>query len=145
MIKDPAKDFVLPIGTASDEVQISEKAQYKAHPVVFFPMIFKRNIRYQPRTCRVLGYVAHPHSKSRRPNPSGTARGQNTRNLHQQLRTIFYSFSQAQIDNSLKNFSLRLGSQTKVVNLLIPHMFMICDAQGADYFCGRPPTMDSLQ
>ena len=138
MIKDPTKDFVLPIGTASDEVEISSKANYKAHPVVFFPMILKRKIRYHHRTCRVLGYVACPHSKSKRPSPSGKDKGQNTRNLHLQLRTIFDGFSQAQIDDSLKNFSLRLGSQTKVVNLLIPHMLMICDAQGADYFCGRP-------
>jgi Plavaka transposase len=138
MIKDPNKDFVLPIGTASDAVHITDSGTYSSHPVVFFPMILKRQIRNHPRTSRLLRYLPQPYVKRNLAQPSGKAKGSATRNLHQCLSVIFRSFSRAQIDDSLKNFNLRLGSQKKVVNLLIPHMFMICDTQGADYFCARP-------
>jgi hypothetical protein len=139
LIKDPEKDFVLPIATAADEVFITEKGQYKSHPFVMFPLIFKRHIRHHPRSTRVLGYISHPFRKSNRSRPSGRSRGQECRNLHVQLKIILKTFSEAQVSKQLRNFKLRLGSQTKVVNLIIPTPFIICDVQGADYFVCRPP------
>ena len=50
---------------------------------------------------------------------------------------VLQSFRQAQQESALDNVELKLGNQSKLVNLKVPLAFIIGDIQGGDGICGR--------
>jgi hypothetical protein len=134
-VKDPAKDFLMPIIMACDETYLRKGGKASSWPLLFTTSILNQENRNLPIAWRTLGYIndlsliesaaeAREHSKELK-----------AERLHSIFRTILASLIKAQQAGALDDISLSLGDETKRVNLKVPVSFIIGDMQGGDKIC----------
>ena len=137
MVKDPSKDFLLPIIFAMDKTTISNSASMSVYPVMFTTTIFDCGTRNKAHAWHPLGYIPiekNYYSKAQWKKMDRVLKSQRENQLYE---IVLQSFKQAQKDGELDNVELRLGDQIKMVNLKVPLAFIIGDIQGGDGICGR--------
>ena len=135
LIKDPEKDFLLPICFACDETKLSKTGKTGCWPLLFTTTIFNQKLRNNASAWRPLGYVYDINivdSKQERAHQSNEYKGER---LQAVFRTLLESFIEAQNSGLLDNVTLTLGGQQRIVNLRIPVVFIIGDMQGGDKIC----------
>jgi hypothetical protein len=135
LIKDPEKDFLLPIVFACDETKLSKTGKTGCWPLLFTTTLFNQKLRNKASAWRPLGYVYDINivdSKQERAHQSNEYKGER---LHAVFRTLLESFIEAQNEGLLDNVTVTLGGQQRTVNLRIPVVFIIGDMQGGDKIC----------
>jgi hypothetical protein len=135
LIKDPEKDFLLPIVFACDETKLSKTGKTGCWPLLFTTTLFNQKLRNKASAWRPLGYVYDINivdSKQERAHQSNEYKGER---LHAVFRTLLESFIEAQNEGLLDNVTVTLGGQQRIVNLRIPVVFIIGDMQGGDKIC----------
>ena len=137
LVKDPNKDFLLPIIFAMDKTTISSTAGLHVYAIMFTTTLFKRSIRNQANAWQPLGYI--PIDRNHYSATQWTAMSSDLKSLQLNILfdTVLQSFRVAQKEGALSNVPLTLGDQTKLVNLKVPLAFIIGDIQGGDNICGR--------
>jgi hypothetical protein len=134
-VKDPAKDFMMPIIMACDETYLRKGSKASSWPLLFTTSILNQKMRNLPIAWRTLGYIndlsliesaaeAREHSKELK-----------AERLHSIFKTILASLIEAQQAGALDDIELTLGGESKKVNLKVPIMFIIGDMQGGDKIC----------
>src|SRR5688500_5247779 len=120
MIKDPQKDFLMPIIFAMDKTTISNSAHLHVYAVMFTTTIFNCKTRYQAHAWRPLGY-----SPIERNYYSGK-QWKNMKSIVKSVRaniffdTVVQTYQEAEKENRLSNIPLCLGNKTENVNLKVP-------------------------
>jgi hypothetical protein len=135
LVKDPAKDFLLPICFACDETKLKGKGKTGCWPLLFSTTIFNQKLRNKSSAWRPLGYIYDLNivdSKQERKGQSNEYKGNR---LHAIFSTVLQSFIDAQTSGLLDNITVTLGGVERVVNLRIPCAFIIGDMQGGDKIC----------
>ena len=135
LIKDPDKDFLLPICFACDETKLKGKGKTGCWPLLFSTTIFNQKLRNKSTAWRPLGYIYDLNivdSKAERKGQTNEYKGER---LHAIFRTVLKLFIDAQNSGLLDNITVTLGGVERVVNLRIPCVFIIGDMQGGDKIC----------
>ena len=135
LIKDPDKDFLLPICFACDETKLKGKGKTGCWPLLFSTTIFNQKLRNKSTAWRPLGYIYDLNivdSKAERKGQTNEYKGER---LHAIFRTVLKSFIDAQNSGLLDNITVTLGGVERVVNLRIPCVYIIGDMQGGDKIC----------
>jgi hypothetical protein len=135
LIKDPEKDFLLPISFACNETNLSKTGKTCCWPLLFTTTIFNQKLRNNASAWRPLCYIYDVNivdSKQERAHQSNEYKGNW---LHAIFCTVLESFIEAQNLGLLDNITLTLGGIEWVVNLRIPVIFIIGDMQGGDKMC----------
>jgi hypothetical protein len=137
MVKDPDKDFLLPIIFAMDKTTISSTARMSVYAVMFTTTLFDYKTRNKAQAWRPLGYI--PIEKNFHSSAQWTRMDKKLKSKCENLffETVLHSFREAQQDGALDGVPLTLGNKTKAVNLKVPLAFIIGDIQGGDGICGR--------
>ena len=137
MVKDPDKDFLLPIIFAMDKTTISSTARMSVYAVMFTTTLFDYKTRNKAQAWRPLGYI--PIEKNFHSSAQWTRMDKKLKSKRENLffETVLHSFREAQQDGALDGVPLTLGNKTKAVNLKVPLAFIIGDILGGDGICGR--------
>ena len=135
LIKDPAKDFLLPICFACDETKLSKTGKTGCWPLLFMTTIFNQKLHNNTSAWCPLGYIYDVNiidSKQEWAHQTNEYKGNC---LHATFCTMLEMFIEAQKFGQLDNITLTLGGIERVVNLRIPGVFIIGDMQGGDKIC----------
>ena len=137
MVSDGICDFMIPNIFYIDKTQLSISGKLSIHPVQMSLGIFTEKCRRSAYAWRPLGYIANENvfysSEELNENtPDGKCLC-----LHKILDCILESFKAAQVPGALNNSLVRLGKESKVVNLYVPLQYIIGDVEGGDDLCSR--------
>src|SRR6476660_3417951 len=117
MVKNPNKDFLLPIIFAMDKTTISSTARMSVHAVMFTTTLFDYKTRNKACAWRPLGYI--PIEKNSNSSAQWKRMGKILKSKCENLcfETVLESFKEAQKDGALRGVPMKLGNKTKSVNL----------------------------
>ena len=137
MIKNPTKEFLLPIIMYLDKTACDRFGRNALEPVLISTSVISLDARQSNNAWRVLGYLPDMSAKSSAQNTTSNSKmpGSNQRNYHKCLERILSSLATAQGNNI--HFKLRLGNHRKLVTLRIPLLMVINDGKSADMLCNR--------
>jgi putative ubiquitin-RnfH superfamily antitoxin RatB of RatAB toxin-antitoxin module len=117
LIKDPEKDFLMPIIFACDETKVSSQGEGSCWPLLFTTSILNQSSRSLPTAWKPLGYIydtsllASQHEEQILRKPLKSLR------LHQLLKAILESFVKCQNDDSLHDIELFFAGKSKRMNI----------------------------
>jgi hypothetical protein len=134
-VKDPEKDFVVPIVMTCDETKLKGKGKTGVCPLSFTTSIFNQELRNKSEAWRPLGYIydlAILESQEIRAHQKPEYKG---KRLHAIFAAVLQSLIDAQKSGILDNVTITLGGHKRVVNLRVPVIFIIGDMQGGDKMC----------
>ena len=120
MVKDPTKDFLMPIIFCCDETKLVQTGKTSCWPLMFTTTILNQTCRNTSKAWKPLGYV---YDLSMIHSPAEEKLFGNDLKyscLHKIFETILSSYVEAQKHDALANVSLWLGNMTQKVNLKIP-------------------------
>ena len=109
LIKDPEKDFLLPICFACNKTKLSKTGKNGCWPLLFTTTIFKQKLQNNALAWRPLGYIYDVNivdSKQERAHQSNEYKGNW---LHAIFCSVLESFIEAQNLGLLNNITLTLG------------------------------------
>jgi hypothetical protein len=135
LVKDPNKDFLLPICFACDETKLAKTGKTGCWPLLFSTTIFNQKLRNLSTAWRPLGYLYDLNildSKAEKKNQSNEYKGERLQAI---FRTLLETLIEAQNSGLLDNIPLTFGNQRKIVNIKIAVIFIIGDMQGGDKIC----------
>jgi hypothetical protein len=135
VIKDPEKDFLLPICFACDETKLTKTGKTGCWPLMFSTTLFNQKLRNNVSSWRPIGYIYDVNtidSKEERGHQTNEYKG---KRLHAIFQTVLETFIKAQNSGVLDNVPVTLGGITEIRNLRIPVIFIIGDMQGGDKMC----------
>jgi hypothetical protein len=136
LVKNPAKDFLVPIVFACDETKLAKSGKTGCWPLLFTTTIFNQGLlRNLSSAWRPLGYLfdlSIIESKAEKGHQSNEYKGNRLQAL---FCTLIETLIDAQKEGALDNIWLTLGDQTRLVNLKIAVIFIIGDMQGGDKIC----------
>lgn len=135
LIKDPSKDFLLPICFACDETKLKGKGKTGCWPLLFSTTIFSQKLRNKSTAWRPLGYIYDLNIVDSKQERKGQTNDYKGERLHAIFRVVLKSFIDAQTSGLLDNVTVTLGGIEQLVNLRIPCVFIIGDMQGGDKIC----------
>ena len=136
-IRDPEKEFLLPICFACDKTHIQKSGKASCWPLLFSTTLFNQKLRNKSIAWRPLGYIHDTSiylSKSER-HGSQLSSIMKSDQLHRIFECILKSYIHVQRKGGIQNFRLRIGSYTKKVTLKVPTCFIIGDMVGGDNIC----------
>ena len=134
-VKNPAKDFLMPIIMACDETHLRKGSKAASWPLLFTTSILNQKLRNLPIAWRTLGYINDLSLIQSAAEDRNHSKELKAERLHAIFKTILASLIEAQQDGALDNIPLLLGNETKRVNLKVPVLFIIGDMQGGDKIC----------
>ena len=137
LIQNPETDFLAPLIFAFDECVLSSQSNLSVLALYFTTTLFNYNTRTQPNAWKILGYIPNDRNYYSKQQLNSFTSNDKSLRLHQLLEAVLDSLIQTQQNETLNNFSLRLGKYRKRVNLKIPVFFIIGDLQGGDKLAGR--------
>ena len=120
MIQNPDTDFLMPIIFSCDETKISSMGRTSCWPLMFTTTILNQSCRNKPEAWKPLGYVYDLSLAMSQAEEKQLGNDLKYTRLHRVFRTILKSYVDAQHCNALSNIPIRLGNQTKNVNLKVP-------------------------
>jgi len=135
-VKDPNKDFFVPIIQWIDRTHITGNERFSLKPYMFSPAIFKEKCRRKIEFWGFHGYI--PKRKDSQAETSLRKPGDNIRNYHAELHAVLASFQSAA--DHLKDVWLPIGpghNPKMQVNIVPCILCIIQDMQEGDMLCGR--------
>jgi hypothetical protein len=135
LVKDPVKDFLVPIVFACDETKLAKSGKTGCWPLLFTTSIFNQRLRNLSSSWRPLGYLydlSIIESKAAKSQQSNEYKGERLQAI---FRTLLETLIDAQKSGDLDNIWLTLGNQRQLVNIKIAVIFIIGDMQGGDKIC----------
>ncbi len=135
LVKDPTKDFLVPIVFACDETKLAKSGKTGCWPLLFTTTIFNQRLRNLSSSWRPLGYLydlSIIESKAEKGQQSNEYKGDRLQAI---FRVLLETLIEAQEEGALDNIWLTLGDQRLLVNLKIAVIFIIGDMQGGDKIC----------
>ena len=139
MIKDPKKEFLMPIIFACDETKVSSQGKASCWPLLFTTTVINQSKRNLPMAWRPLGYIYDTSLLLSTNEEKKLGVNVKYKRLHRILDSILASYIKCQNDDSLNNIDLQLGNSRKIVDLKVPCFFIIGDMQGGDKMCCSAP------
>ncbi len=134
-MKDPSKDFMMPIIFACDETHLRKGGKAASWPLLFTTSILNQKSRNLPIAWRTLGYINNLsliQSSTEDKNLSKELKAERLRTI---FKTLLASIIEAQESGALDDIPITFGGVTKIVNLKVPVIFIIGDMQGGDKIC----------
>jgi hypothetical protein len=131
LVKDPSKDFLLPIIFACDGTKVKSFRKDVCWPLVFMTGLFNQKLHNVP----IVQSKAESNCQSKEVKYA---------RLHIMFEVILETLVQAQNDDSLDNILLNINNQTKLCNLKVLVLFIIGDIEGGDKTCCTSPTYSNL-
>ena len=134
-VKDPSKDFMMPIIMACDETHLRKGGKAASWPILFTTSILNQKTRNLPIAWRTLGYINDLSLIQSAAEDRNHSKETKAERLHAIFKTILASLIEAQQTGALDDIPLLVGDETKRVNLKVPVIFIIGDMQGGDKIC----------
>ena len=134
-VKDPAKDFMMPIIIACDETHLRKGGKAASWPLLFTTSILNQKMRNLPIAWRTLGYINDLSLLQSSAEDKNLSKELKAERLHSIFKTILASLIEAQQAGALDDIPISFGGQCKRVNLKVPVIFIIGDMQGGDKIC----------
>jgi hypothetical protein len=134
-VKDPSKDFLMPIIFACDETHLRKGGKAASWPLLFTTSILNQKMRNLPIAWRTLGYINDLSLIQSSAEDKNLSKEVKAQRLHAIFKTLLASMIEAQEDGALDDIPISFGGITKMVNLKVPVIFIIGDMQGGDKIC----------
>ncbi len=134
-VKDPSKDFMMPIIFACDETHLQKGGKAASWPLLFTTSILNQKSRNLPIAWRTLGYINDLSLIQSSAEDKNLSKELKAERLHAIFKTLLASIIEAQESGALDNIPITFGGVTKIVNLKVPVIFIIGDMQGGDKIC----------
>jgi hypothetical protein len=134
-VKDPSKDFLMPIIFACDETHLRKGGKAASWPLLFTTSILNQKMRNLPIAWRTLGYINDLSLIQSSTEDKNLSKEVKAQRLHAIFKTLLASMIEAQEDGALDDIPISFGGITKMVNLKVPVIFIIGDMQGGDKIC----------
>ncbi len=134
-VKDPSKDFMMPIIFACDETHLRKGGKAASWPLLFTTSILNQQTRNLPIAWRTLGYINDLTLIQSSAEDKDLSKELKAERLHAIFKTILATLIEAQEFGALDDIPLLFGDETKIVNLKVPVIFIIGDMQGGDKIC----------
>ena len=138
-ITDPERELFLPICFACDETKLQANGKTGCCPVMFTTTLFNQQLRNTPVVWRPLGYVydlSIIESSAERERQSNDLKYSR---YHSIFAKILETYILAQKGFTLKGIKIKLGNETRIVDIKVPCAFIIGDIQGGDKLCCSSP------
>ena len=132
MIQNPDTDFLMPIIFSCDKTKISSMGWTSCWPLMFTTTILYQSCCNRSEAWKPLGYIYNLGLVLSQAEEKQLVNDLKYTRLHRVFETILKSYIDAQHSTALTNIPIRLGNQTKKVNLKVPRFFIIGDMQGGD-------------
>jgi hypothetical protein len=126
-VKDPSKDFVMPIMFACDERHLRKGGKAASWPLLFTTSILNQKLRNLPIAWRTLGYINDMSLIQSSAEDKNLSKELKAEPLHATFETLLASIIEAQESGALDNIPITFGGVTKIVNLKVPVIFIIRD------------------
>lgn len=141
LVTNPQKQLLCPLIAFTDGTQIDMKSRFGAEPFIFSLAILTEAFRRTPSCWRPLGYVQSPPGKMRAKRKCMLSPTDKMQNYHAQLAKMLEGLQQAQrhLDPRVENVEIWLFGEKKVVDLLLPILFINTDTPAAEKLCGHMP------
>jgi hypothetical protein len=134
-VKDPSKDFMIPIIFACDETHLQKGGKAAAWPLLFTTLVLNQKSRNLPIAWRTLGYINDLSLIQTSAKDKNLSKELKAERLHAIFKTLLASIIEAQESGALDDIPITFGGVTKIVNLKVPVIFIIGDMQGGDKIC----------
>jgi hypothetical protein len=134
-VKDPAKDFMMPIIFACDKTHLRKGGKASSWPLLFTTLILNQKTRNLPIAWPSLGYINHLSLLQSSPEDKNLSKEVKAERQHAIFKTILATAIEAQQSGALDDIPLIFGNDTKLANLKVPVIFIIGDMQGGCKIC----------
>jgi hypothetical protein len=135
-VKDPSKDFMMPIIFACNETHLRKGGKASSWPLLFTTSILNQKTRNLPIVWRtLLGYINDLSLLQSTAEDTNLSQEVKAERLNAIFKTILATVIEAQQSGALGNIPFIFGDDIKLVNLKVPVIFIIGDMQGGDMIC----------
>jgi hypothetical protein len=130
-VKDPSKDFMMPIIFAYDETHLGKGGKAASWPPLFTTPILNQKTRNLPIAPRTLDYIIDLTMIQSSAKDKNLSKESKAKRPHAIFKTLLALIIEAQEAGALDNIPIRFGGITKIVN----YIFIIGDMQEGDKIC----------
>jgi hypothetical protein len=120
-VKDPSKDFMMPIIFACDKTHLRKGGKAAAWPLLFTTSSLNQKLRNLPIAWRTLGYINDLSLIRSSAEDKNLSKELKAERLHAIFKTLLASIIEAQESGALDNIPITFGGVTKIVNLKVYH------------------------
>jgi hypothetical protein len=135
-VKNPAKDFIIPIIMACDETHLQKGGKASSWPFLFTTSIFCQKMgNLSIAWHNTLGYINDLFLIQSNVEDKNHSKELKAKRPHSIFKAILATLIEAQQARAFDHIPLLFGDETKRVKLKVSVLFIIGDMQGGDQIC----------